>query len=56
MRIGDNTVLELTRYSIHDIENSQDFIIDDIYKEITPDYINNRRNIKDFIISDSEII
>lgn len=55
-------MLELTRYSIHDIENLNDFIIgsyviiDDIYKEVTPDYIKNRRNINDSIISDSEII
>ncbi len=55
-------MLELTRYSIRDIENLQDFIIgtyviiDDIYKEITPSYIKNRRNINDSIISDSEII
>lgn len=55
-------MLELNKYSINKIEDLKDFItvvyvsIDDIYQEITPTYIKERRNIKDAILSDSEII
>lgn len=49
-------------YSIQEIENLKDFvtiayiIINDIYKRVTPTHISNRCNIKDSIMSDSEII
>lgn len=55
-------MLELNKYSIKEIENLKDFItvtfiiIDDIYQEVTPAYIKNRRNINESIMSDSEII
>lgn len=56
-------MLELDRtYSIKEIENLKDFIIvayviiDDIYQKVTPTHIANRCNIKDSILSDSEII
>ena len=49
-------------YCIKEIENLKDFvtvafvIIDDIYKEVTPTHIAKRFNIKDSIMSDSEIV
>ncbi|MBE6082701.1 IS982 family transposase [Acidilutibacter cellobiosedens] len=49
-------------YFIKEIENFKDLviiayvIIDDIYQEITPTHIKNRRNANDSILSDSEII
>lgn len=56
-------MLELTKkYSIKEIGDLKDFItvtyvlIDDIYQEITPTNIKERRNIKESILSDSEII
>lgn len=56
-------MLELDRnYSIKEIEDFKDLvtivyvIIDDIYQEVTPTHIMNRRNISDSILSDSEII
>lgn len=48
--------------SIKEIDTLKDFvtavyiIIDDIYKKVTPTHIANRYNIKDSIMSDSEII
>jgi uncharacterized protein YfbU (UPF0304 family) len=51
-----------TQYSIREIVELKDFItvayiiIDDIYQEVTPTYIKERRNIKDSMLSDSEII
>lgn len=54
---------ELTKkYSIKEIGDLKDFItvtyvlIDDIYQEITPTHIKERRNINESILSDSEII
>ncbi|WIV13647.1 IS982 family transposase [Proteiniborus sp. MB09-C3] len=53
---------ELYKYSIKEIENLKDFflvtyvIIDDIYQEITPEYIKFRKNVEYSILSDSEII
>ncbi len=50
------------KYSIKEIIDLKDFItvsyvtIDDIYQNITPTYIKERRNINDCILSDSEII
>ncbi|WP_353097795.1 IS982 family transposase, partial [Tissierella praeacuta] len=50
------------KYSIKEIADLKDFItviyilIDDIYQEIIPTHIKERRNIKDAILSDSEII
>ncbi|AEE90732.1 transposase [Tepidanaerobacter acetatoxydans Re1] len=50
------------KYSIKEITELKDFItvayviIDDIYQDVTPIYIKNRRNIKNAILSDSEII
>ncbi|MBU5257613.1 IS982 family transposase [Tissierella praeacuta] len=50
------------KYFIKEVTDLKDFItvvyilIDDIYQEITPTYIKERRNIKDAILSDSEII
>ncbi|MEW9124849.1 MAG: IS982 family transposase, partial [Thermotaleaceae bacterium] len=50
------------KYSIKEIADLKDFItiiyilIDDIYQEITPTHIKEHRNIKDAILSDSEII
>jgi hypothetical protein len=50
------------QYSIREILELKDFItvayiiIDDIYQEVTPTYIKERRNIKDSMLSDSEII
>ena len=55
-------MLELNNYYIHKLENLTDLftnifvIIDDIYNEIIPNSIRNRRNIKDSKLSDSEII
>ena len=55
-------MLELNNYYIHEIENLTDLftnifvIIDDIYNEIIPMSIKNRRNIKDSKLYDSEII
>ncbi len=56
-------MLEFTnKYSIKEITDLKDFItviyilIDDIYQETTPAHIKERRNIKDAILSDSEII
>lgn len=53
---------ELYKYSIKEIENLKDFflvtyvIIDDLYQEITPEYIKFRKNAEYSILSDSEII
>ncbi|WP_432406379.1 IS982 family transposase [Wukongibacter sp. M2B1] len=56
-------MLELhKKYSIKEINDLKDFIIvsyviiDDIYQNITPTYIKERRNINDCILSDSEMI
>jgi hypothetical protein len=56
-------MLELSKHNITiDIENLKDFItvsfviIDDIYQEIVPDSVKNRRNINTSIMHDSEII
>lgn len=49
-------------HCINNVENFKDFIItvytiiDDIYKEITPKHIQNRRNKSKSLMSDSEII
>lgn len=55
-------MLEFTRYSIQKVDDLKDFfticytIIDDIYKEIIPCEIQNRRNVLESKLSDSEII
>lgn len=56
-------MLELHKdYCIKEIENLKDLItvvfviIDDIYNKVTPTHIANRCNIKNSIMSDSEII
>ncbi len=55
-------MLEFNNYYIQDRENLTDLftnifaIIDDIYNEIIPMTISNRRNIKDSKLSDSEIV
>lgn len=56
-------MLELHKdYCIKEIENLKDLItvvfviIDDIYNKVTPTHIDNRCNIKNSIMSDSEII
>ena len=55
-------MLEINNYYIQNIENLTDLftnifvIMDDIYNEIIPISIRNRRNIKDSKLSDSEII
>ncbi len=55
-------MLELNNYYIKKVENLTDLftitftIIDDIYNEIIPDSIKNRRNIGESKLSDSEII
>jgi hypothetical protein len=55
-------MLEFTYYNTEKIDNLKDFftvvfvLIDDIYNEIIPDSIKNRRNILDCKLSDSEII
>ena len=55
-------MLELNNYYIQEQKNLTDLftnvfvIIDDIYNEIIPMSISNRRNINDSKLSDSEII
>lgn len=55
-------MLELYKYSIKEIEYLKDFflvtyvVIDDLYQEITPEYIKTRKNANYSILSDSEII
>jgi hypothetical protein len=55
-------MLEFTYYNTEKIDNLKDFftvvfvLTDDIYNEITPESIKNRRNICDSKLSDSEII
>ena len=55
-------MLELNNYYIQKVENLTDLftiiftIVDDIYNDIIPISIRNRRNIKDSKLSDSEII
>lgn len=56
-------MLELNKsYCIKEIENLKDLvivayvIIDDIYHDVTPTHIKNRRNVNDSKMSDSEII
>lgn len=55
-------MLELNNYYIQEVENLTDLfttifvIVDDIYNEIIPISITNRRNIKDSKLCDSEII
>ena len=55
-------MLELNNYYIQKVENLTDLftiiftIVDDIYNDIIPINIRNRRNIKDSKLSDSEII
>lgn len=55
-------MLELSNYYIQEQENLTDLItnifviIDDIYNEIIPMSVSNRRNIKNSKLSDSEII
>ena len=55
-------MLELNNYSFQEVENLTDLftiiyaIVDDIYNDIIPINIRNRRNIKDSKLSDSEII
>ena len=55
-------MLELNNYYIQELENLTDLftnifvIIDDIYNEIIPICIMNRRNIQDSKLSDNEII
>ena len=55
-------MLEFNNYYIQDQENLTDLftnifvIIDDIYNDIIPITVSNRRNIKDSKLSDSEII
>jgi hypothetical protein len=55
-------MLDLNKYYIKEIEDLKDLvtivyvIIDDIYQEVAPTNIKNRRNINDSILSDSEII
>ena len=55
-------MLELNNYYIQDVENLTDLftiiftIVDDIYNDIIPISIRNRRNIKDSKLCDSEII
>lgn len=63
IRIGGYNMLKVNKkHYIKEIEDLKDLvtavyiIIDDIYQEVTPTYIKNRRNIKDSIMSDSEII
>ncbi len=52
----------INKYFIKEITDLKDFItviyilIDDIYQETTSAHIKERRNIKDAILSDSEII
>ena len=55
-------MLEFTYYNTEKIDNLKDFftvvfvLIDDVYNEIIPCEIKNRRNISDSKLSDSEII
>ena len=55
-------MLELNNYYIQEVKNLTDLftiiftIVDDIYNDIIPINIRNRRNIKDSKLSDSEII
>ena len=55
-------MLEFTYYNTEKIDNLKDFftvafvLIDDIYNEIIPDSIKNRRNTSECKLSDSEII
>lgn len=55
-------MLEFNKYFIKEITDLKDFItviyilIDDIYQDTTPAHIKERRNIKDAILSYSEII
>ena len=55
-------MLELNNYYIQKVENLTDLftiiftIVDDIYNDIIPISIRNRRNIKDSNLCDSEII
>lgn len=55
-------MLEFTYYNTEKINNLKDFftvvfvLIDDVYNEIIPSSIKNRRNISDSKLSDSEII
>lgn len=55
-------MLELNNYYIQEFENLTDLftnifvITDDIYNEIIPMKVRNRRNVKDSKLSDSEII
>lgn len=55
-------MLEFTYYNTENIDNLKDFftvsfvLIDDVYNEIIPNSIKNRRNISESKLSDSEII
>lgn len=55
-------MLEFTNYSIQKVDDLKDFftvcytIIDDIYKDLIPYKIQNRRNVLESKLSDSEII
>lgn len=55
-------ILEFTYYNTEKIDNLKDFftvvfvLIDDVYNEIIPSSIKNRRNVSDSKLSDSEII
>jgi hypothetical protein len=55
-------MLEFTYYNTENIDNLKDFftisfvLIDDVYNEIIPTSIKNRRNIFESKLSDSEII
>ena len=55
-------MLEFTYYNTENIDNLKDFfivsfvLIDDVYNEIIPASIKNRRNISQIKLSDSEII
>jgi len=55
-------MLEFTYYNTENIDNLKDFfivsfvLIDDVYNEIIPTSITNRRNIFKSKLSDSEII
>ncbi|MEG2057262.1 MAG: IS982 family transposase, partial [Romboutsia sp.] len=55
-------MLELNNYYIQEVQNLTDLftiiftMVDDIYNDIIPKNIRNRRNIKDSKLSDSEII
>lgn len=55
-------MLEFTYYNTEKIDNLKDFftvsfvLIDDVYNEIIPESIKNRRNVSECKLSDSEII